>query len=172
MQNIIAGITQLPPNMVRPRWQREPPNIPDRDVDWCAIGITGSDPEDGWAYLYHDPSGDGRDTVMQHESFDVLCSFYGPNAEAYSGLLRDGFQVPQNREVLQLNAMGLVRVSGNTRAPALLKNEWLERTDRTVTIHRQIRRQYPVLNIKSIPYTITTVNGDGSHSTSGTVTSS
>lgn len=149
MQNLVAGITQLDPHRVFPRWQEEPPNLPDFGTNWCAVGVVDTDPPDGWAYVLHEGQNQryDHDAISEHEAFTLLCSFYGPQADWYDGLLRSGLQVSQNREVLQLNAMGLYSLSGRVIAPAFIKSRWTRRVDRRVRFHRQIRRIYPVLSL-------------------------
>jgi len=51
MQSLVAGITNLPGNLVRPRWQPQPLPIPPHNVDWAAIGINSSDLDNGWPYV-------------------------------------------------------------------------------------------------------------------------
>ena len=146
LQSIIVGITGLPGPMVRPRWQPEPPALPPRGTDWAAIGIVRSTP-DVFAFERHVPIGDGDDEFQRHEVFDLECSFYGPNADEYADLLRDGLAVAQNREPLFLVGIGVVQSGIRTRAPILLKEKWLKRSDLTVTLRREIRRTYPVLTV-------------------------
>lgn len=147
LQQLVAGITRLDPTLVRPRWQPEPPNLPDYGTDWVAVGAVDHEPDPGWAAWQHDSAGGGRDYVTQSETFVLLTSFYGPHAGAYDGLLRDGLQVGQNREVLQLAGMGLGEVGGTSRVPELIKERWTQRVDRRIHIRRQLLRVYPILNL-------------------------
>lgn len=155
LQQIVVGITGLDPTLVRPRWQPEPPNMPAIDATWVAIGITNRK-ADTFAAIIRDPTGDGADTVQRHEEFDLLCSFYGPSADDTASLLREGLSIAQNREPLGLADMGLVGVSDTITAPSLVNDRWQYRLDMTVTIRRQIRRTYPVLNVLSAGITVTT----------------
>jgi len=45
MQNIVAGITNLPPANVRPRWQPTAPNRPSLETNWVALGVVSSTAE-------------------------------------------------------------------------------------------------------------------------------
>lgn len=148
LQETVAGVSGLPGQLVRPRWQAEPPNLPDFGTDWAAIGITDRE-ADTYPVIEHDPTGQGADRLIRHERLDLLCSFYGPHAGSLAALLRDGLFIAQNREALLLVGMALVEVSGSTRAPALVKERYTDRTDITVTLRREIRRTYPVLNLLS-----------------------
>jgi len=161
LQAIVVAITSLPGNMVRPRWQPEPPNLPDYGTDWCAIGITNSTPD---TFAYEDDTNVGAEQggaeFQRNEVFDLDCSFYGPNDDGFADTLRDGLAVAQNREVLFLNAMGLVGVGERVRGSELIKGRWLRRADLTVTFRRQIRRTYQVLSFLSSAGAVS----DGTHS--------
>lgn len=151
MQAIIVGITALPGAMVRARWQAEPPNIPGHNEDWAAVGITSSRPD---TYGYEGDYSASHIPTASHETFDLACSFYGPNAQRSATLLREGLRIGQNREALLLAGMGLVSSTDPQRTPQLLKEKWWNRFDLTVTIKREIRLSYPVLNILSAAGTI------------------
>lgn len=154
LHDVVAGITGLDGTLVRPRWQEEPPNWPPFRTNWVSIGVASTTP-DTFAYENHLPDGEGSDDMRRHEVFDLACSFYGPDADAMADTLRDGFQVAQNRTALFMAGMGLVSCGPSTAAPVLLKERWLNRTDMVVTIKREIRRTYPVLNILSVDGSVT-----------------
>lgn len=154
--DIVAGITGLDRDKyVRPRWQEEPPNLPARSVDWVAVGVIHRT-SDTNAVEQHDGGGQGTDLIIRHEQLELLCSFYGPNCQAKGALLRDGLGVAQNREPLFLAGMGLVSVGDLTKAPEILKSAWYQRTDLTIVIRREVRREFAVLNILSAEGTIIT----------------
>ncbi len=147
-QALFVGITGLAGDRFFPRWQPEPPNLPGVEVDWAAFGITVTDP-DTFAVELHDPTGLGSSEVQQHEVVDILTSFYGPQANRYAGLLRMGFQVAQNREILQLNAMAFVQSGNPVSVPSLVKDKWKKRVDLPIKIRRQVRRVYAVESLLS-----------------------
>lgn len=155
LQAIVVGITGLSGTLVRPRYQKVTPNTPECDVDWAAIGVMHRR-ADTFAAELHEGAGEGSSTMIRHEELDLLCSFYGPNAQAYGARLRDGISIAQNREELTRAGMGLVSVGDIVRAPDLLKNQWRNRGDLPLTIRREIRRVYPVLNLLSAGGTIAT----------------
>lgn len=86
------------------------------------------------------------------EQFVLMTSFYGPDADHYDGLLRDGILVPQNSEVLLLAAIGLVEPETAVRAPELIKGRWWDKIDDRIRYSRVVLRVYPVLNLLSIAF--------------------
>lgn len=172
LYDLFIGITNLPENLVRPRWQPEPPVQPDVGVDWMAFGTSGT--EGLWrAPVTHfpgtaapdgtqaSPDGDGFSLLQEHETSTVLCVFYGPHANATAALLRDGLRIDQNQAVLRAAGAALVECGPFTRAPELFKQQWLNRVDMNVVFRREIRRVYPELNLLRAQGTITS-NDPGS----------
>jgi hypothetical protein len=107
---------------------------------------------DTYAVVRHDPDangGDGADILIRHEKLEVLCSFYGPNCQAMATRLGDGISIPQNREALGDAGLKLVEVGEPTKAAEIIKNAWYQRCDLSVWLRREIRREYPILNILS-----------------------
>jgi hypothetical protein len=152
IQEWFVNICGLPGNMVRPRWQAEPPDITQAGNCWMAFGITNR-PSDQYPYVYHIPGGNGSDNLQRHEQLEILTSFYDTGstglADQYAALLRDGTAIAQNREYLTNQGMNLVRAGNLLTVPSLLKLRWLYRVDLEIVIRRQIDRVYPVLNIES-----------------------
>lgn len=162
MQQVACGVTGLPGNLVFPRWQEEPPNLPDIGTNWAAVGVTRSEP---WGFPVDTEltagaaASSGYSQQSDQEEFDVLCSFYGHKADGYAVLYRQGLMVAQNRECLQLLNIGLVRTSGRTRVPSLVKQRYLWRVDITATFLREVRAFYPVLYFLSSPIALETDTG-------------
>lgn len=154
-QQMIVGITALPGNMVRPRWQPNPPKQPEPTVNWCALGIAVQTPDDGPA-IVHNGSSNGSDTYIRHEQIDVLASFYGPNAMQNAQLLSDGLAIPQNLEQLKANDMNSVDTGQIRAAPDLINEQWVRRYDIELTFRRKIARTYSVLNILTAQGTVQT----------------
>lgn len=159
MGDVVAGITGLNRDTaVRPRWQAEPPNLPAFGTNWCAVGV----PErtrDTYPAIIHGAtaaSGQGADTLIRHEQLKLLVSFYGPSCQALAGLFADGLMVAQNRETLELAGFALREVGEPTKAPEILKNQWTPRCDLAAWMSREIRREYPVLNLLSAQATLQT----------------
>lgn len=151
IQNWIVGIIGLPGDMVRPRWQPEPGNIPDAGDCWAAIGITRR-PSDTYPYVaFVDDANPPTYQMQRHEDLETLCSFYDlgstGQADMYAALLRDGTAIPQNREPLRAGGFAFVSCGDITPVPSLLKSRWLYRVDLPLTLRREIDRNYPVLPV-------------------------
>jgi hypothetical protein len=154
-QQMIVGIAGLPGNMVRPRWQPNPPKQPEPTTNWCALGIAVQTLDDGPA-IVHNGAGNGSDTYIRHEQIDVLASFYGPNAMQYAQLLSDGLAIPQNLEALKAQDMNSVDTGPIRAAPDLINEQWVRRYDLELTFRRKITRSYSVLNILTAQGTVQT----------------
>lgn len=148
LQSMVVGITGLPGDMVRPRWQPVVPKQPDVGTDWCAIGVSSSDRTD-YPVDEHVGAGDGSDTLTRWEDFTMLASFYGPHAMNFADLLRDGLYIAQNREAIQLDGMDLIDAGTRLTAPDLVNQQWIRRYDLPVRMRRKTVRSYPVLNLLS-----------------------
>ena len=144
----LVGITSLPPANVRPRWQREPGNMPPETADWLAFGIPRRE-SDVYTAEVHNASGSGYNETRRHEILHFLVSLYGPNADLTAQTLREGMQVMQNLEVLNLASMGLVDSGEIATVPELVKDKWYYRLDLTFRVKRQIVVQYGVESLAS-----------------------
>jgi hypothetical protein len=154
LHDLIAGITNIAPDLIRPRWQPEPPPRPDISVDWVAFGITEVD-QDWLPSIVHVDTGEGFDAFQRFEVNTVLVTFYGPNSGRNVGLLKDGLFIDQNVAELRKNAVAIVEVGASTTAPELFNQRWQDRTDLPVHLRREIRRDYPVRNLLRAQGTIT-----------------
>lgn len=150
LHDAIAGITGLANELVRPRWQPEPPNQPDFNTNWAAFGVMDTD-DDRFAHQRHDPDEgpEGSNIVSNDQTITVLHSFYGPEAAFYLNKFRTGMQIEQNREQLGAAGVKLVEFQGVTQLPALLKEKWVKRLDVRVVYRRRINRVYGVSTILS-----------------------
>lgn len=158
LQGVIVGLTGLPGSLVRPRWQSEPPQRPEFNVNWCSFGLTDTE-VDTFAYERHDPSGEGPTKVERDEILSFIHSFYGPNAHGIAERFRDGFEIPQNRDVLSSGGIGLIEVQRAVKVPSLLAERWVPKIDVMVLYRRRTSRSYPVLTIRSAGIEIVTQDG-------------
>lgn len=147
LHDVVVGITGLPGDLVRPRWQPEPPQQPDFAVNWVAFGLRNSTVD---SFAHEEEAADGTSAAIQRdETLYYLHSFYGPGAHGLAERFRDGFEISQNRDVLRDLGLGLVEVQEITKAPALLKEKWVPKVDVVVVYRRRTSRSYPVLTIQS-----------------------
>lgn len=157
IQTVFVGISALPGTLVRPKWQPEPPKQPDIYANWMAIGIDVASP-DANAYVW--PNQAGSTQSQRHETLEVGCAIYGPDALETYGLIRDGFQIPQNLEGLRSANMGFVEISPARKIPELINERFINRVQTSVFLRREIQRIYPVLTLISASGVIHTVIGD------------
>ena len=158
-QQIIAGVTGMDGTLIRPYWQTEPPNVPEQGTAWCAFKIARR-PSDEYAFVGRLPylPEDGADHLQRHEELNISTTFYDTGstgvtpagtdtdslADYFAALLRDGLSVPQNREPLFLNGMGLTKLGDCISLAEKLKQRWQYRVDFEFAVNRQIDRTYLV----------------------------
>jgi hypothetical protein len=151
IQTVLVGITGLDPKSVRPKWQKEPPKqLPNPDDDWLAFALIVTNP-DANAYL-QEVNNESR--LQRHEDLQLICSFYGAHSNENAGILRDGFQVGQNRDVLATANVGFTGVSSESFVPEFINNRWFPRTDITLLLKRRVDRTYKILPFDSAAGTI------------------
>lgn len=144
---VLVGVSGFAPEMVRPAWQQNPPPVPNIDTNWMAFGITArradNDP-------YQVEKDDGLRTLMlRHEELDIMLAFYGPDCLQKAAEVREGFELTQNTESLLLAGMAYIDLSDIIHAPELVNDRYFDRADTTLTIRREVRREYRILNFVS-----------------------
>lgn len=152
--DLVAGVTGLErDDLVRPRWQPNPPARPAKTANWCAVGVISQIPDDN-VYLKQD--NDVTQTLRRHEQLEVMASFYGPSARGYAGRFRDGVHIAQNRDVLRQAGIAVVEVGGAVNAAEPINNEWLPRVDVKAIFTRELGRTYQVLSFAAATGVIVT----------------
>lgn len=152
LQKLIVGLTGLPGSLVRPRWQPTVPKQPEASVDWAAIGVTKIN------QIGYGPSVEDVDDVtalVRHERIEVMASFYGPNAQQYATITRDGLWLGQNEEPLDTVDMSFVDTGDLQAVPEFLNQTWVHRYDLTIEFNRKVSRAYPILTILSADVLLT-----------------
>jgi len=139
LQAMITGVTGLPGNLVRPRWQPQPPTQPSVTTVWCAVGITSYTPYDYPAYTQ---DADDSGTLHRYERFDALATFYGPQSSFYAALLRDGIYIRQNFETLSAQGIKLRSVDETTHLGELINSQYVSRSDVPMSFVRFVERTY------------------------------
>jgi hypothetical protein len=160
LQALVVGVTAIPGNLVRPRWQPVPPPQPEAGTDWCAIGVTDEDPEPNVSTV-HTATGNGFSTTYENDIVTVLASFYGPTARGNANLLRSGMMVGQNRETLLVNTnLALMAIPGkSTFVPEIVNNVTVRRVDIEMRFRRRTILVWPIENLLAAKGTIATDDG-------------
>lgn len=160
LHDVVAGVAGLDGALVRPRWQPEPPDLPNYGINWAAFGVTGFRPVGPWAWVGHDPRENGRAWMRRWEYLDILISFYGPRADYYQERFHSGLMIAQNREALFLNGFGLIEIAENVLAvPEQIKGRWTRRLDQRAVFSRVVVRSYPILNLVAGQFVVETDTG-------------
>lgn len=168
LQRMVVGVTGLPEPMVRPRFQPDPPDMPENDQNWCAISVSEMDPPAGNAEQYQDGAADegqGQTIERGYETMTVLASFYGPNAMRYATRLRDGLLIGQNRDAMQSDGDLSLLWFGTIRNVSDYQNTtFRNRFDFPIMLRHRFERTYNVRNIVEIEGSIQADGGslDGS----------
>lgn len=158
IQTALTGISGLSGDLVRPKWQKNPPKQPDIDVNWMAFALV-QNKSDTNAYTTLNP--DGSYNLQRMEDLEVQCAFFGEDAADVAAATRDGFQIAQNLEALQFAKMGFVNTNQMVHVPDLVNERWVDRYEMSVFLRREILRVYPILTFASFRGFIETiVNGD------------
>lgn len=150
-QRVIVGVTGLPGALVRPKFQDEPPNLPDFNVNWAAFSVFV---EPVLANAYKTLVDDLVYTVQGTEVLQVMVSFYGPNFQEFERSWRDGIQLGQNRDELTAADIAFIEFADPATVPVLLKQKWVKKVDVRGTFHRWATRTYEVRTLLSANGTI------------------
>lgn len=145
--SVLVGVSGFAPEMVRPAWQQNPPPVPNIDTNWMAFGITARR-ADNDPYQVETENG-LRTLMLRHEELDIMLAFYGPDCLQKAAEVREGFELTQNTESLLLAGMAYIDLSDIIHAPELVNDRWFDRADTTLTIRREVRREYRILNFVS-----------------------
>ena len=145
LQQTVSGLTGIPGALVRPKWQKEPPQHPPTTTLWCAFGLQDSD-VDTFAFEGHDQA---SSSVERDELLTFLISFIGPGAHGAAERFRDGLEVSQNRDLLRNAGIGLVEVQRAIKVPALFHDQWLPKVDVSVIFRRRTTRTFAVLSLQA-----------------------
>lgn len=141
----LATLSTLPGALVRPRWQPEPPNLPNFSINWLAWGITDID-EDRFAH--QEQVSTNSLEVSRDEVLSMLLSFYGPKAGQLAKQVSTSIQLGQNRAYLRAQSMTVVEVMPQVRVPALLKEKWVPRVDMRIVFRRRAVSAYQVKTLE------------------------
>jgi hypothetical protein len=164
VQTMVATLTGLPGNLVRPRWQPTPPTQPPVDVTWASIGVLRQEVDD-FPQITHDgaltlagSNGQGADRMQRHSTLTFLVTFYGPLAANCAARMRDALYIQQQMELSK--PLKLREVRDLAVMPEIINNQWVSRVDLEVDFRLQIDRVYPVLNLEGADIVLNNDQGD------------
>lgn len=155
LQGWLVGVSGYPGENVRPRWQTEPANLPLATVDWMSFGIM-SRVADSFPYESEDPSGTFTNYI-RHEELRILLSFYGPNADSFAAIVRDGIFLPWNNEYLFPQSMNVHGVDDLVNVSEIVKFQWYKHFDLPIALRRKLVYNYAIESLLSVTGTVTTV---------------
>lgn len=150
-QRVVAGITGLPGNLVRPRYQLNPPTLPQADITWASLSVFVEPIR--WN-PYKTLQDDLHYTVEGQETLRVLVSFIGPEGQEYERRLRDGIHLAQNRDELVAAGIEFTEFAEAVNVPTIVKEQWTKRVDIRGTFQRWCVREYAVRSLLSADGTI------------------
>lgn len=154
LQQVFVGLSNLPGDLVRPAWQPDAPEQPSLHTNWMAIGVTSVEPD---ANAFSGFNAENVSVLQRHENLEIKCSFYGPECEEISSMVRDGFQITQNLEGLRSANMGFTSTGKAMHVPDFVNERWIDRFEMLVYLKREIIRTYPILNFISVRGTLNAI---------------
>lgn len=145
IHDFLVGLTAIDNTLVRPAFQRNPIPAPDIDIDWLAFNISERRITNVSGLFYI------GETLSQliYEDLDVVCYFYGTDSTLNASIARDAVRIGQNREVLFLNGFGLRGTSDIRYMPEFINEQFHDRCDVTITLTREIVKNYEILSVES-----------------------
>jgi hypothetical protein len=145
----LVALSTIPGALVRPRWQPEPPNLPNFATDWLAWGITEMG-EDRFAFQDQVQVGMGgfHGVVERDEILTMLMSFYGPRSAQLAKQVSASIQLGQNRPYLRAQNLTVIEVLDPVKVPALLKEKWVPRVDQRIRFRRRATWAYQIHNVE------------------------
>ena len=146
---VLAATTGIPPALVRPRWQLTPPEQPPVGTPWAAVGIVRRLAEGyTWQGMSTLPGTTTEALLLKRwETLEVLCSFYGPNAEDLAELFRDSLYLGQNLEALIANGFAVIGLGDVLAVPDLVNWQWIDHQDVRLELAREFDRYFPMQSL-------------------------
>lgn len=156
LHGYVVGVTGLMAGNVRPRWQKNPPEIPASNVDWCAFGITEISGGHPYQVQVNVGGEETKANLIRDELITCQASFYGENSGLYSERLVLGSSIAQNREALYLQGFSVISATTILRSAELVNDVWLDRQDIEIVFGRRVVVEYNVLHFLGAAGTLET----------------
>lgn len=126
-------------------WQATPPKTKSIEHNWMAFGVDNQQHDANSNLIQNDTS-----AVMERVvDFDVLCVFYGVDAEESAAVLRDSFELSQNCELLEQFGVKFIQCDQIIHAPEEFNDQFINRADLRISFNQQVVREYEVLTLLS-----------------------
>ena len=145
IHDIICALCGLPNELVRPRWQPIPAQQPPHDINWCAFGFMEGQTEVNPAFIFPTDN-NGNTKLIEYETADLLCTFYGKDAYELAGQLRASLLFQQNRDTLYNNGMSIKQIGKRSRSADLVNSKFIQTVELHIYINIELIRQAQVYN--------------------------
>lgn len=142
LRSVFSECTGIRKLLIRPKWQVEPDNIPPRKDTWISFAVTTRESPRAQVLHLETENGEGVSRVMAHETFEVIVSVFGPDAEDAALRLKASLQVGQNREEMIKKSVAFVRAGNVATMPELVSMGWRPRADMTLTFRRAPEKSF------------------------------
>jgi hypothetical protein len=149
VHDMIVGLTNLNPQLVRPAFQESPLANPPRNTDWCAFFIRDSFATN-FPAISHVKTGDGHNEITDWVDKEIMLYFYGPQSEKYAGMVRRGLHVEQNHWKFRQSGITVKRVGNVTQMPELVNEKWIRRCDLIVYATVENKAAFAVFNLTAL----------------------
>lgn len=161
LTGLVSTVTSIPPPLIRPRWQAVPPEQPPAGTPWAAVGVTRRTAQ---GYSHQQMSvlpGTATEALLLRRwtTFEVLASFYGPNAEDVAELFRDSLLLAQNLAGLYAFGVKVTGIDDVLAVPDLVNFQWIDHQDVRLEMVREFDRYFPMKHVIEANGTI--VSDDG-----------
>jgi len=161
LNDLVVGVSGLPDDMVRPRWQPEAPLVPKASENWAAIGVVRFNGERGGPELRHYSDDPGYSVLTQFDYPVVATTFYGPDCEGYARQFKDGLSIAQNWEQAYARGLNLYEMADILLFGELINNVWYRRAELELTFRQTVARRYEIQNILRAQGTMELQTWDG-----------
>jgi hypothetical protein len=150
-QTLFVGISDLDLTLVRPSFQKNPPNEPNKDTNWLSFAIISRDESELSDQLFNAKTGIFTETSV--EELNILVSCYGPSSGNLSNLVRNSIRIDQNR--LQILRYGIVWVSASKpqNTSYELNSQYQKRWESIYVFRRYLNTTWPINTVETFTAT-------------------
>lgn len=149
LTSLVSTLTSIPPQLVRPRWQRTPPQQPPVHVDWASVGIINRAAQGYTSQAMSFLPGTTTEALLVRRwaALEALVSFYGPHSEDLAELFRESCYIVQNLAGLYAYGIKLTGVEEVVAVPDLVNLQWIDHQDVHFNLVREFDRYFPMQSL-------------------------